>query len=221
MKSKITEYSEIVKCFKDGQTIAISGQATHGVPNKLIECLVDSGARHLTIISIDSGDPNVAVGRLIHTGAVDKLITCHIAANTETVALYRDGKLEVELNPMGNLVERMRCGGSGLGGVLTKTGLGTVVEESKQKININGQDYLVEPALRADIALTRGRYVDPIGNVAYHGTSCNSNPVWAMAADLSIVEADFIVDLGELTDDQVQLPMPFVDMILKQEVCYK
>lgn len=221
MKSKITDYEEIVKCFKDGQTIAISGQATHGVPNKLIECLVDSGAKHLTIISIDSGDKNIAVGRLIHTGAVDKLITCHIAANPETVAHYQDGSIEIELNPMGNLVERMRCGGAGLGGVLTKTGLGTVVEENKQVINVNGENYIIEPALRADIALTRGRYVDPLGNVAYHGTSCNSNPVWAMAADVSIVEADFIVDFGELSDDHIDLPMPFVDMILKQEVRYK
>lgn len=221
MKSKVTDYNEIIKCFKDGQTIAIGGQANHGSPNKLIECLLDSGARHLTIISIDSGDLDVSIGRLVHAGVVDRMITTHIGKNPETVALYEAGKIDLELNPMGSLVERMRCGGAGLGGVLTKTGLGTVVQERRQVINLDGEDYLLEPALRADISLTRGRFVDPIGNVVYHGTGCNSNPVFAMAGDISIVEADFIVDLGEISDDDIVTPAPFVDMILKQEVRFK
>lgn len=221
MKNKVTDYSEIIKCFKDGQTIAVGGQANHGSPNKLIQCLLDSGARHLTIISIDSGDYDRTVGRLVHAGVVDKMITTHIGKNPETVGLYEAGKIELELNPMGTLVERMRCGGVGLGAVLTKTGVGTVIEERRQVIEMNGEKYLLEPALRADVALTRGHFADPIGNVSYHGTGRNSNPVFAMAADLSIVEADLIVDLGEISDDAIVTPSPFVDMILKQEVRFK
>lgn len=221
MKSKITDYAAIVKCFKDGQTIAIGGQANHGSPNKLIQCLLDSGAKHLTIISIDSGDVDVTIGRLVHAGVVDKMITSHIGKNSETVGLYEAGKIEIELNPMGTLTERMRCGGVGLGGVLTKTGIGTVVAERRQTIAIDGEDYLLEPALRPDISLTRGHFVDPIGNIAYHGTGCNSNPVWAMAGKLSIVEADFLVDLGEISDDNIVTPSPFVDIILGQEVRFK
>lgn len=221
MKNKITEYSEIIKCFRDGQTIAIGGQANHGSPNKLIQCLIDSGVKHLTIISLDSGDMDVTIGRLVHAGMVDKMITTHIGRNQETVALYDAGKIEVELNPMGTLIERVRCGGVGLGGVLTKTGVGTVVEEGKKTLEVNGEKYLVETVLRADIALTRARKADPLGNLTYHGTGFNSNPIFAMAADLSIVEADSLADLGEIADDEVVTPSPFVDMILKQEAQFK
>ncbi len=221
MKSKVTSYSDIVKCFKDGQTIAIGGQCNHGTPNKLIQCLLDSGVRHLTLISVDAGDKDLTIGRLIHAGMVDKMIVSHIGKNVEAVAMYEAGELEIELNPMGSLVERVRCGGMGLGGVLTKTGVGTVVAERRQTVVMDGEEYLLEPALRADIALTRGRFVDPMGNVTYHGTGHNTNPVFVTAADISIVEADFIVDIGEISDDDIVTPAPFVDMILQQEVVFR
>lgn len=214
MKSKVRTYEEIMSLFKDGQTIAIGGQANHGSPTRLIECLIASGAKHLTIISIDSGDMNVTIGRLIHENRVDKLITTHIGKNPETVALYDAGKLEVELNPMGSFIERVRCGGMGLGGALTKTGLGTVVEENRDVITVNGEKYLVEPAIRADISLTRCRKADPIGNLVYHGTGENSNPIIATAGDISIVEVDMMCDLGELNIDEIKLPSVFVDVIL-------
>lgn len=214
MKNKVSTKEEIIACFHDGQTIGIGGQANHGSPKRLIELLVESGAKDLTIVSLDSGDVDLTVGRLIHTGQVKKIITTHIGKNPETVSLYAEGKLEVELNPMGSFIERVRCGGMGLGGVLTKTGLGTVVEERRQKIESEGEEYLLEPAIRMDVALTRARRGDPTGNLAYRGTSGNSNPILVTAGDLSIVEVDHLMELGELTIDDITTPGLFVDKIL-------
>lgn len=212
--NKLRSKDEIMAQFRDGQTIAVGGQANHGAPRRLIECVLESGVRDLTVVSIDSGDENMTVGRLVHAGIVKKLITTHIGRNPETVGLLASGKLDVELNPMGTLIERLRCAGAGLGGVLTKTGLGTVVQQRRHVVTVDGEDFLLEPAIRVDIALSRARRADPIGNLSYHGTSCNSNPIVATAGKLSIVEADFLMDLGELTIDQVAQPGVYIDMIL-------
>lgn len=214
MESKVTTREQIIACFKDGQTIAIGGQAGQNMPYRLIECILESGVKHLTVYSIDSGDPDMGVGRLVHAGVVDRMITTHIGTNPETSAKMLSGEMDIELNPMGSFIERIRCGGLGLGGVLTKTGLGTVVQERRQVVNVGGQDYLLEPALRADIAITRARRADPIGNLAYRGTGGASHPVIATCGDLSIVECDHLCDLGEITPDEVKVPGMFVDMIL-------
>lgn len=200
--------------FQDGQIVAVGGQADHGAPNHLLDCLVDSGVKHLTTISLDTGDVNRSVGKLIHHRMVDKMIVAYARVNSECIAQYRSGELEIELVPMGSLVERMRCGGMGLGGVLTKTGLGTIVETGKQRIEVNGETYLLEPALRADVSLTLARKADPLGNLVYHGTGHNSNPVFATAADISIVEADYLCDMDEIDRDAVKTPFAFVDYIL-------
>jgi acetate CoA/acetoacetate CoA-transferase alpha subunit len=219
MSDKFSTRNEIIRLFKDGQTIMCGGFANHGVPNDLIQCLIDSGARHLTLISNDSGDADLTVGRLIHHGLVDKLIASHIGRNTETVALVEAGKIELELVPQGSLAERIRCGGSGLGGVLTKTGLGTVVEKGKQIVTVNGEDYLLETALQADIGLVRARTVDPIGNLTYHGTMQNFNPLMAKASRRTIVDADMQVDLGELSLDCIVTPGAYIDHILLKKEC--
>ena len=127
------------------------------------------------------------------------------------------GEIDVELCPMGNFMERIRCGGAGLGGVLTKTGLGTIVEEGKQKVTINGEEYLIEEAIHADIALTRCRRADPIGNLAYHGTGTASHPVIATCADISIVQCDLYCDLNEISPDDVRVPGMYVDMLYTGE----
>jgi len=215
MKSKVVTREEIVACFRDGQTIAIGGQAgERTMPNRLIDCIMDSGARHLTIYSIDSSDPGEGIGKLIRDGRVDRMITTHIGTNSDTVRLLAEGKIQIELAPMGNFIERIRCGGMGLGGVLTKTGLGTVVEEGKQVITVDGERYLLETALKADISITRARRADPIGNLAYRGTGTASHPVIATCGQLSIVECDHLCDLGEIDVDEVRLPGIYVDMIL-------
>ena len=213
--SKVRTIEQIVASFRDGQIIAIGGQTNHYMPERLIQCVLDSGARHLTVYSIDSSDPNMGVSRLIEAGRVDRMITTHVGTNPLTNARIQNGTLQAELVPMGTFIERLRCGGMGLGGVLTKTGLGTVVEEGKQIVQANGQSYLLETALHADVALTRCRRADPIGNLTYSGSSGHaSHPVVATCGTLSIVECDHFCDLGEIGPDEVKVPGMFVDMIL-------
>ncbi|MBS1169075.1 MAG: 3-oxoacid CoA-transferase, subunit, partial [Proteobacteria bacterium] len=198
MSGKYRTKDEIVSLFHDGQTIVVGGFANHGVPNALIDCVLDSGARHLTLLSNDTGDADLTVGRLIHNGRVDRFIGSHIGMNSETVAAVEEGKIDVTLIPQGSLAERIRCGGSGLGGVLTKTGLGTIAENGKQILEVNGETWLLEPALRGDIALVRARTADPYGNLTYRGTSRNFNPLVAKAADITVAEADHLVELDEI-----------------------
>jgi len=214
MSGKYRTKDEIVSLFRDGQTIVVGGFANHGVPNALIDCVLDSGARHLTLLSNDTGDADLTIGRLIHNGRVDRFIGSHIGMNSETVAAVEEGKIDVTLIPQGSLAERIRCGGSGLGGVLTKTGLGTIAENGKQILEVNGEAWLLEPALRGDIALVRARTADPYGNLTYRGTSRNFNPLVAKAADITVAEADHLVELDEIEPDRVVTPGVFVDMIL-------
>ena len=213
--SKVRAREEIIAQFKDGQILAIGGQTNQYMPDRLIDCVLESGAKHLTVYSIDSSDPDHGVSLLLQNGRVDRMITTHVGTNPLTNERIQSGKLEVEFNPMGTFIERIRCGGMGLGGVLTKTGIGTVVEKGKQVIEVKGEKYLLETALHADVALTRCRRADPIGNLNYSGSSGHaSHPVIATCADLSIVECDHFCDLGEIGPDEVKVPGMFVDMIL-------
>ena len=213
--SKVRKREEIIAQFKDGQILAIGGQTNQYMPDRLIDCVLESGAKHLTVYSIDSSDPDHGVSLLLQNGRVDAMITTHVGTNPLTNQRIQSGALKVEFNPMGTFIERIRCGGMGLGGVLTKTGIGTVVEEGKQVIEVNGERYLLETALHADIAITRCRRADPYGNLTYSGSSGHaSHPVIATCADLSIVECDHLCDLGEMGPDEVKVPGMFVDMIL-------
>ena len=216
--SKVRKKEEIISLFKDGMVVAIGGQATMGAPYELIECLLESGAKHLTTISIDSGDPDYAIGRLVHAGLIDKMYVSHTGVNPETMRLIDEGKIEAEYNPMGTLVERMRAGGYGLGGILTKVGLGTMVQKGKQLITVNGEEYIVEPALRADIALVHAHIVDSYGNMMFYGTDTNDNPIAATCADITVVEAEKLVPIGELKIENRQLSGAYVDHILDQNV---
>lgn len=217
MSEKLVSIDEIIGLFQDGQTLMCGGFANHGVPNRLIQCVIDSGARHFTLISNDSGDADLTIGRLIHHGLVDKLMASHIGRNTETVALVAAGKIELELVPQGSLAERMRCGGSGLGGVLTKTGIGTMVEEGKPSVMVGGERYLLETALQADIGLVRARTADQLGNLTYRGTMRNFNPLVAKASRLTLVDADMLVDIDELGIDSIITPGAYVDKILTMQ----
>lgn len=214
MINKFALSDEIISLFKDGQTLMCGGFANAGVPNRLIDCVLASGAKHFTLISNDSGDADLTIGRLIHHGLVDKLIASHIGRNTETVALVAANKIELELVPQGSLAERMRCGGSGLGGVLTKTGLGTLVQAGKQIVECQGESWMLETALKADIGLVRARTADALGNLTYRGTMRNFNPMVAKASTITVVDADMIVDIDELSIDQIVTPGVYVDKIL-------
>jgi acetate CoA/acetoacetate CoA-transferase alpha subunit len=214
---KTVSKDDVKAIFASGQRIMIGGFANHGSPERLIDLLIETGASDLTIISNDTGDPGLSVGKLVRTILVKKIICSHVGMNPEAGKAYMAGKFQLELVPQGTLVEQIRSGGAGIGGVLVKTGLGTMVEEGKQKVVVDGETYLFEKALKADIALIKAHKADTFGNLVYRGTSRNFNPLMAMAAKIVIVEADEIVPVGTLDPDNIVTPGLFINMILKNE----
>lgn len=213
--NKVVGLNDLKPLFKDGMTIMIGGFLANGTPEKLVDLLLDMNVKDLTIIANDTGFPDKGVGKLVVAGLVKKVIASHIGTNPETGRLMNEGKLEVELVPQGTLAERIRAYGAGLGGVLTPTGVGTILEEGKQKITINGKEYLLDLPLGADVALLRGSIVDEFGNVYYKGTTRNFNPLMAMAARTVIVEAEELVKVGEMKPEDVMTPGVLVDYIIK------
>jgi acetate CoA/acetoacetate CoA-transferase alpha subunit len=175
---------------------------------------VRQGKRNLTVVANDTALPGRGIGKLVDKGLVSRTIASHIGLNTETQRQMIDGRMAVDLVPQGTLIERIRAGGFGLGGILTPTGIGTIVEEGKQKIDVNGKSYLVETALRADFALVNAFLADYLGNLSYALTGRNFNPVIAMAADTTIVTAEHIVPVGLIAPDHVVTPAPLVDYLV-------
>ena len=200
----------------DGATLMIGGFMGVGTPERLVDELVRQGKRNLTVIANDSALPGIGIGKLISAGAVRKTIASHIGLNPETQKKMLAGDLEVDLVPQGTLIERIRAGGFGLGGVLTPTGVGTVVENGKQRIEVEGKVYLLETALRANFALVQAFVADYMGHLHYALIERNFNPVIEMAADTVIVEADNIVPVGVIAPDDVVTPAPVVDYIVLQ-----
>lgn len=208
---------QIGQHLRDGMTIMIGGFMGTGAPEKLIDLLIENDIRDITLISTDTALPGVGTSRLIAEQRVSKLYASHIGLNPETGRQMNDGVLDVELVPQGTLAERIRCGGSGLGGVLTPTGLGTLVAESKQLIEVDGQQFLLEKPLKADLALIRGSKVDLRGNVFYSKTTQNFNPLMATAAECVIVEAEQLVEIGDIQPEAVHTPSLYVDHIFVGE----
>ena len=198
----------------DGARVMIGGFLGVGSPERLIDALVARGARALTIIGNDTAYPTVGVGRLIEAGCVARVEVSHIGTNPTTQRLMSAGAIEVELIPQGTLAERIRAGGSGLGGVLTPTGVGTVVAQGKQMVEIDGASFLIEKPLRADFALLRAHEADYYGNLTYRLTAANFNPVMAFAADCVIAEPDEIVPVGVIPPDAVRTPGVLVTHIV-------
>jgi acetate CoA/acetoacetate CoA-transferase alpha subunit len=190
----------------DGARLMIGGFLGVGSPEGLIDALVSRGARGLTIIGNDTAYPTVGVGKLIEAGCVARVEASHIGTNPTTQRLMCAGEIDVELIPQGTLAERIRAGGCGLGGVLTPTGVGTIVAQGKQVVEIDGASFLIEKPLRADFALLRAHEADYFGNLTYRLTAANFNPVMAFAADCVIVEADEIVPVGVIPPDAVRTP---------------
>ncbi len=187
-----------------------------GSPHRTIQALVERGVRGLTIIANDTARPGVGIGKLISAGCVAHVVASHIGTNPETQKLMLAGTLGVELVPQGTLAERIRSGGSGLGGVLTKTGIGTMAAEGKQIVVVDGEEYLLETAMRADVALLAARSADYNGNLVYSLTARNFNPLMAMAADCVIAEANEIVPLGVLAPDAIHTPGVLVDHLVER-----
>jgi len=200
----------------DGASIMFGGFLGVGSPQRLIDALVARGARSLTLICNDTASPGVGVGKLIEAGCVARVMASHIGTNPTTQKKMISGEIEVELIPQGTLAERIRAGGGGLGGVLTPTGVGTVVAEGKQVIEIDGANFLLEKPLRADFALLRALEADHFGNLTYRLTAANFNPVMAFAADCVIAEPEEIVPIGVIPPDAVRTPGVLVHHLVRR-----
>jgi acetate CoA/acetoacetate CoA-transferase alpha subunit len=208
--NKIISIDEAIDKIQDGMTIMVGGFLGCGNPIRLVDKLVEKGTKDLTLICNDSSFPDYGVGKLIVNKQIKKLIASHVGTNPETGRQMNEGEMEVVLVPQGTLAEQVRAGGSGLGGFLTPTGVGTVVEEGKQKIEIDGVEYLLELPLKADVALIAGQTADKFGNIEYFGATRNFNQLMATAAELVIAEVEEIVEIGELDPNQVVTPGIFV-----------
>jgi acetate CoA/acetoacetate CoA-transferase alpha subunit len=198
----------------DGASLMVGGFMAVGTPERLIDELVRQGKRNLVVIANDTAVPGRGIGKLVGAGLVGKTVASHIGLNPETQEQMIAGRMVVDLVPQGTLIERIRAGGVGLGGVLTPTGVGTLAEEGKRRIEVDGKSYLLETALRADFALVHAFLADYTGNLSYALTARNFNPVIAMAADTVIVTADHIVPVGVIAPDHVVTPAALIDYLV-------
>ncbi len=212
MNKKIS-LQDAVAMVKDGMTVMVGGFLGAGSPHAILDELAKSGVKDLTLICNDTAFADVAHGKLIANKQVKKVIVSHIGTNPHTSEQMNSGELEIEFAPQGTLAERVRAKGAGLGGVLTTTGMGTVVAEGKEIVTVDGKDYLLEKPLGADIALLGATISDEDGNLVYVGTTQNFNPLMATAADVVIVEPEKVVKTGEIAPEQVHTPAMFVDYI--------
>ena len=214
---KTISLGEAVSMIPNGASLMIGGFMGVGTPERLVDEIVRQGKRDLTVIANDTAKPGTGIGKLVSAKLVRKAIVSHIGLNPETQKQMIAGEMSVELVPQGTLIERIRAGGYGLGGILTPTGIGTVVEEGKRKIDVDGKDYLLETPLRADFALVQTFLADYLGNLAYALTARNFNPLIAMAGATVIVVADHIVPVGLIAPDHVVTPAPLVDYLVANE----
>ncbi len=214
MKTKQLNLADVKNHLWDGMTIMFGGFMGIGTPAKLVQAILDAGIKDLTIIGNDTAFVDTGVGPLITNNRVKRLITSHIGTNPETGKKMIAGEIDVELVPQGTLAERIRAAGAGLGGILTPTGLGTIVEEGKRRITVEDRDYLLELPLHADLAIVAAQKADKMGNLVYELAAQNFNPLVAMAAKTVIVQANAVVDVGEITPDEVVTPAALVDYII-------
>ena len=214
MKDKVIPLGSIGDFVKEGMSVMVGGFMGVGNPHKIIDELIRLNIRNLTIICNDTAFVDVGLGKLIVNKQAKKIIASHIGTNKETGNQMTSGETEVVLIPQGTLAEQIRAGGNGTGGILTPVGLGTIVEEGKRKIEVNGKEYLLELPIRADVALLYGEIVDHKGNIQYYASAQNFNTVMATAADCVIVEAGKLVETGSIDPNYVDTPHVFIDHII-------
>ncbi|NLE83000.1 MAG: 3-oxoacid CoA-transferase subunit A [Chloroflexi bacterium] len=212
--NKLISLEDAVNLVRDGDTIMIGGFLAVGTPERLIDALIAKGAKDLTLICNDTGFIDRGVGKMVVERMFTKIYASHVGTNKETGRQMLEGETEVILVPQGTLIEQIRAGGFGLGGVLTKTGLGTLVEEGKQIVEVDGERYLLEKPMRANIALLFAEKADLSGNLTFHGATRNFNTYMGAAADISIVEAGEVVAIGDMFPDEVVVPGVFVNYIV-------
>ncbi|WP_096202243.1 CoA transferase subunit A [Bacillus sp. FJAT-45350] len=214
MISKLVSIDKALDAIYDGCSLMYGGFGGIGNPPTLIKGILERNISNLTLIGNDAGFPDIGIGPVIVEKRGKKLITSHIGSNPIAGKLMNAGELEVEFSPQGTLVERIRAGGIGLGGVFVDIGEGTIVEKDKEKIELNGKTYFVEPALTANVSIVYAKKADPFGNLVYDKSARNTNPIVAMAGDITIAEVDEFVELGELNPEEIVTPGIFVDMIV-------
>jgi acetate CoA/acetoacetate CoA-transferase alpha subunit len=201
----------------EGAVVMVGGFMGVGSPQRLIDELVRQRRGRLTLVCNDTARPGTGVGRLIDAGLVHKVIVSHIGTNPVTQQRMLDGSIDVELVPQGTLAKRVPAGGFGLGGVLTPTGVGTLVAEGKRTLEIDGRCFLLETALKADVSLIKAKRADYYGNLEYSLTARNFNPLMAMAAATTIAEAESIVPVGMIPPDSVITPGVLVHVLVGRE----
>jgi len=212
---KMTTIDQALEAVREGMTVMVGGFLAVGTPERLIDALVAKGIRDLTIIGNDTGFPDRGIGKLVVNRQVKKAIVSHVGTNPETGRQMNAGEMAVDLVPQGTLAEQVRAGGAGLGGVLTPTGLGTIVAEGKEIVLVDGKEFLLEKPLTADVALLKAHKADKMGNLQFYRSARNFNPLMAMAAKHVIVQADQIVEVGEIDPDLVMTPGILVHQIVQ------
>jgi len=200
--------------FKDGLTVMVGGFGVPGTPFTLIDALLAAGASDLTLIKNEANEDHMGLSKLIEAGRAKKLITSHLGLNATVIGMMNRGEIEVEFYPQGILAEKIRAGGAGLYGILTDIGIDTILAQKKDVITVNGQRVVIEPALRADVALIHAAVADPFGNLVYEKSARNFNPAMATAAGTVIVEAERLVAPGDLAPDAIHTPGGFIDHVV-------
>ncbi|MFE5426427.1 MULTISPECIES: CoA transferase subunit A [Bacillaceae] len=213
-KNKIVTMEEALEHISDGCTLMYGGFGGVGTPPTLVQGILDKGVKELTLIGNDTGFPDIGIGRLVTAERAKKVIASHIGSNPNAGRLMTEGKLQVEFSPQGTLAERIRAGGVGLGGIFVDVGIGTIAEEGKDKMVIEGKEYLVETALTAEVSIVHAKKADSLGNLVYDKTACNFNPLVAMAGTFTIAEVEEIVPVGELDPECIATPGIYVDMVI-------
>ena len=213
--AKIISAAEAAAKVQDGMTVMVGGFLGCGTPQSLVDQVLARGTKDLTLVCNDTAFPDSGVGKLVVSRQFKKVIVSHIGTNPETGRQMNASELDVDLVPQGTLAERIRSAGFGLGGILTPTGVGTPVEAGKQKLTIDGKDYLLELPIKADVALVKAYKADKAGNLVFRKAARNFNPLMATAADLVIVEAQNIVEIGEIDPDEVMTPGIFVNYLVQ------
>ena len=213
LKSKVVTREEALEKIHSGQTIMFGDWHGEFSAEEIISGMLEKGVTDIDAIAVSAGMPDQGLGRLINERRVKSLITTHIGLNPVARDQMFAGELEIEFSPQGTFAERIRCGGAGLGGCLTPTGIGTDVEKGKEKLTINGKEYLLELPLRADVALIKATKADTAGNISFRMNSRATNSTMAMAADWVIAEVEEIVEVGELGPEEIDVPAPVIDMV--------
>ena len=217
MIDKTSSMPHIRQRFKDGMTLMVGGFGVPGTPFTLIDALIETGVSNLTLIKNEANEDHMGLSKLIEAGCASKLITSHLGLNATVIGMMNRKEIEVEFYPQGILAEKIRAGGAGLLGILTDIGIDTILVENKKMITIDGQQVVIEPALRADLALIHSAMADPFGNLVYEKSARNFNPIMATAAEIVIAETERLVAPGKLEPDLIHTPGGFVDHVVVLE----